>query len=173
MKRSDNHIVPAFYHSYINAVQEDTLEEALAYSLKRLQSLPVEKWELLHQQSYFPGKWTLNELLQHMIDTERIMSYRALTFARQDLIALPGFEENAYAANSFANDRSIAELTDEMVALRMSTYFLFKGFSPAVLNTVGRANGQEIDVISLGYCIVGHELHHLRVIEERYLPILQ
>lgn len=173
MKRSDYLVAASYYHDYINDVPSDDLIAELKNSIKRLQDVPVEEWEKLHQQSYFPGKWTLNELLQHMIDCERIMCYRALTFARQDLIDLPGYNEDMYATLSYANERSISELVEELVSVRIGTYFLFKSFSPEVINTVGRANDNPVSVKSIGFIILGHELHHFYVIQERYLPILQ
>lgn len=172
MKRSDYLVAAPFYHAYINDVASDDLVNELKSSIKRLQAIPVEEWEKLHQQSYFPGKWTLNELLQHMIDTERIMCYRALTFARQDLIELPGYNEDMYATLSDANQRFINEMIEELVSVRISTYYLFKSFSPEVINTVGKANGNDISVKSLGFIILGHELHHFQVIQERYIPVI-
>ncbi len=172
MKRSELLVAPPFYHGYIDSVEDDDIVMALKKSVKRLQDIPVEKWEQLHQTAYFPGKWSLNELIQHMIDTERIMCYRALTFARQDLIEIPGFNEDAYATLSYANNRSISELIEELVAVRISSYFLFKSFPDQVINTVGRANGNDISVKSFGFIILGHLIHHFKVIEERYLPLL-
>lgn len=173
MKRSEYLIAPKYTHGYIDSVEEDDVVDALKHSVKKLQSLPVEEWEQLHQTAYFPGKWTLNEVLQHIIDTERIMAYRALTFARQDLTELPGYHEDTYATLSYANHRSISELIEELVSVRISSYFLFKSFSPEVINTVGKANGCEFSVKSFGFVIVGHALHHFKVIEERYLPVIR
>lgn len=172
MKRSDYLVAAPFYHDYINDVPNDDLVAELKSSIKRLQEIPMEAWDKLHQQSYFPGKWTLNELLQHMIDTERIMCYRALTFARQDLIELPGYNEDIYTTLSHANGRIISELVEELVSVRIGTYFLFKSFAPEVINTVGKANGYDVSVKSIGFIILGHELHHFDVIQERYIPMI-
>lgn len=172
MKRSELLVAPLVYSEYVDAVIEDDLIEALKVSIKRLQSIPIESWEKLHQQAYFPGKWTLNEVIQHMIDTERIMCYRALTFARQDLFDLPGFNEDAYATLSHANDRPISDLVEELVSVRIGTYFFFKGLSPKAINTVGRVNGHDFSVKTIGYIITGHELHHFEVIESHYIPMI-
>jgi hypothetical protein len=164
--------VPAFYKGYIDKAADLPLLEALIQSLKELQSLPLEQWQLLHQRAYFPGKWTLNELLQHIIDTERIMSYRALAIARGEMQSLPGFDENQYAATSDANERSIAAIFGEWIRLRQSTIDLFESFSDNMLMNVGTANANQICVLALGFIIVGHEQHHLDVVRSLYLPML-
>src|SRR5690606_18442301 len=119
--------------------------------------------------SYAHGKWTLKEVLIHCIDTERIMSYRALRFARNDQTELPGFEQNDYVPQSEANSRKMADLIEEYKILRQSTILLFKSFSDDVLKRAGVANGNPISVRALGFVISGHELHHLNVCKERYL----
>ncbi len=172
MKLSELLVAPESYHEYIDSVDSDDLIQVFKESIKRLQDISIDKWEKLHRQAYFPGKWSLNEVIQHIIDTERIMCYRALTFARQDLIDLPGFNEDKYATLSFANDRPVSDLVEELVSVRISTYFLFKGFSPQAIHTVGKINGNEFSVRTLGYVIAGHESHHFKVIQERYLPLI-
>ncbi|HUH74161.1 MAG TPA: DinB family protein [Chitinophagales bacterium] len=171
MKHSEYLIASNYAHQYIDLVEENDLLEAFKNSIRKLQILPIDEYELLHQSSYFPGKWTLNELLQHIIDTERVMSYRALTFARKDLIELPGFNEDSYAMNSHANDKSISELIEELVAVRISSYYLFKSFFNEDVNTVGRVNGHDFSVKSIGFMMIGHEIHHFNIINERYLPL--
>ena len=164
--------VPAFYRGYIEKAADLPLSVALRQSLSDLQLLPSEHWQMLHQKAYFPGKWTLNELLQHIIDTERIMSYRALTIARGETQPLPGFDENLYAATSDANERSITAIFGEWVRLRQSTIDLFESFSDSMLLKCGTANSQEICVLALGFIIIGHEQHHLDVVRSLYLPML-
>jgi hypothetical protein len=164
--------VPAFYQGYILKSGDKDLISALYFSLSELESLDISLWIELHQQAYFPGKWTLNELIQHIIDTERIMSYRALSFARGESQSLPGYDENAYAALSDANERSIPSLYKEWLALRKSTIDLFESFSSNALMKSGIANGNILSVGALGFIIVGHERHHLDVIQQFYLPLL-
>ncbi len=171
MKHSEYLIASNYAYQYIDLVKENDLLEAFKNSIKKLQALPIDEYEQLHQSAYFPGKWTLNELLQHIIDTERIMSYRALTFARKDLNELPGFNEDSYVLNSHANDRTISELIEELVSVRISSYFLFKSFFKEDVNTVGKISGHDFSVKSIGFIIIGHEIHHFNVIKERYLPI--
>ncbi|MCO5233224.1 MAG: DinB family protein [Chitinophagales bacterium] len=172
MKHSDLFIAPSYANSYFDRVQEDNLIEAIQNSIKRLQEIDILQWEKLDQKSYFPGKWTLNELLQHLIDTERIITYRATTFARQDLIELPGFDEDYYVAHSYANDRTIEELLQELIAVRISTFYFFKSLNPRVIHTVGKINGNDFSINSLGFFIIGHAIHHFNVITSRYLPLL-
>lgn len=171
MKHSEYLIASNYAHQYIDLVEENDLLEAFKNSIKKLQALPIDEYEKLHQAAYFPGKWSLNELLQHIIDNERIMSYRAITFARKDLQELPGYNEDSYAMNSHANDRPISELIEELVAVRISTYFLFKSFINEDVNTVGRISGQDFSVKSIGFMMLGHEIHHFNIIKERYLTL--
>ncbi|MCJ8155280.1 DinB family protein [Chryseobacterium sp. SSA4.19] len=125
------------------------------------------------EQSFFAyaeGKWTLKELLLHLSDTERIFQYRILAFARGDQNELPGFDEEMYAANSFANKRNLDSLLEEYQLIRKSSQILLETLQPSVLNTIGTANGNQISVETIGKLIVGHNIHHLNIIKERYLP---
>ena len=117
---------------------------------------------------YEEGKWTLKEMLLHIIDTERIFQYRALSFARNETQDLLGFDENLFAENSLANERTLKSLIDEYKANRQSSIILFENFSEKVLAKTGTSSGNRISVKQLGYLIIGHNLHHLNVIRERY-----
>lgn len=123
--------------------------------------------------AYSSGKWTLKELLQHMIDAERIYVYRALRFSRKDTTELPGWDEITYAENSFATGRNLNDLIEEFKSVRISSGLFFKTLHPAVLHESGVANGNEISVEILGKLIVGHTIHHINIIQERYLPNLK
>ena len=118
---------------------------------------------------YAEGKWTIKEVLVHIIDDERIYAYRALRFARNDKTELPGFDQDPYAFYSNANVRSIESIIEEYEAVRMSTITLFNGFSDDVMLRSGVANNNEVTVRALGYHIAGHELHHLNILKNRYL----
>lgn len=107
--------------------------------------------------------------MQHLIDCERIFTYRALCFARKEQQDLLSFEENNYAANSMANARNWQELCDEFNAVRRSTLLLFKGFTRQQLESSGSANNKQVSVLALGFIIAGHVNHHKKIIEERYL----
>ncbi|MVN75460.1 DUF664 domain-containing protein [Hymenobacter sp. HMF4947] len=121
---------------------------------------------------YAPGKWTPKEVLVHILDAERIFGYRALRFARADAQELPGFDENEFAANSEANDRSMSELLTEYHAVRAATVAFFGGLNAEQLDRAGRANGGAVTVRALLYIVAGHEQHHLRILRERYWPLL-
>jgi hypothetical protein len=172
MKRSDINPLPKYFDRYINLADDIELHEALKNSLAALDRLPVDKWKALGDQVYAPGKWTVKDMIQHLIDTERIFAYRALRFARKDTTQLAGFEENDYAAAADAGKKSLDELVDEMKTVRKSTVFLFAAFDDEVQARMGSTPSAEISVASLGFAIVGHELHHFRILEERYFPLL-
>lgn len=118
---------------------------------------------------YAPEKWSIKELLCHMMDAERIFCYRALRFARNDATLLSGFEENDYAPQANAHGRTMQQLLTEMKNLRTSTIDLFASFTPEMLKRTGSANGNLISVVNLGYIVAGHETHHRNVLTERYL----
>ena len=172
MRKENIQHLPSFYVNYVNNADDLLLIDALEASLQRLRDIDLDVWEQLDQQTYFPGKWTLNELIQHLIDCERVFSYRAMAFARAETLALPGFDEDAYAAQSFANERSIEDLLLELKLLRQLTILQFKAFSPEILLRSGNANNNVIDVLALGFVIVGHEMHHMKVVESHYLSLL-
>ena len=169
MARPDLATIPEFYHKYVKLVTEDSATEALAKNARQAQeffeTIPAEKWDY----RYAEGKWTVKELVQHMIDTERIFAYRALCIARGETQSLPGFDENTYAAVSAAGKRSKAELTEEFATVRKATGLLFRSFDEEQLNRTGTANNKPITVNGIGFITVGHVLHHLNVLQERYL----
>lgn len=118
---------------------------------------------------YAEGKWTIKEILGHLIDDERIYSYRALRFARNDSTELPGFDQERYAEYSDANNREINDLLDEFTLVRQSTIALFKSLDDAAFMRSGVADGKRVTVRALSYHIAGHELRHMNIIRERYL----
>lgn len=158
-----------YYHTYIGKVPQNDLLEALNDSSQKfvafLQSIPEEK----HNYRYAPGKWAVTEVVAHIIDCERVFAYRALTFARNDKTALPGFDENLYAPESNATNRTMESLIEEYQHVRKSNILMFKNMTDETLLRTGSANGKEITVRALGFIISGHELHHIQVLKERYL----
>ncbi len=160
---------PEFFGRYLNQVVENDLADAF-----KNQSLIIPQFlnsvsEQKSMHSYAEGKWTLKELLQHITDTERILSYRALCIARKETVSLPSFDENEYAANSFANTRNWQSLVDEFINHRKSAEDLFNSFNEGMLLQKGIVNHNTINVLSLGFIIAGHFNHHKKIIEERYL----
>lgn len=160
---------PAYFQNYINQVKEDELKEAFRNQRDAINdfysSIPEEKTNT----GYAEGKWSLKELLQHVIDAERIFNYRALAFARKEKASLPGFEENDYAANSNANSRSWKSLCDEMKAVRESTEMMYQSFSDEAMQSSGFANNNPMTVLAMGFISIGHFNHHKKIVEERYL----
>jgi uncharacterized damage-inducible protein DinB len=158
------------YATYINQVSgEYSLVEELEISVHRLikfvQNIPMDKFDY----RYAEGKWTIKDIIQHLIDAERIFAYRALCFARNDKTALPGFEENDYVDEAHATKRGIQDLLSELAVVRQGTLALFKSFSDEELVRKGIASNNPISVRALGFVIIGHQNHHQRVFEERYL----
>ncbi|MCB0473405.1 MAG: DinB family protein [Flavobacteriaceae bacterium] len=160
-----------FYKTYINTLIDNEFDiienmEASYTAAKNLfENLPPEK-QLF---SYAPGKWTIKELVQHLIDTERVFAYRALCFSRNDVAELPGFDENQFIDNCNANDRPFGELLSEFDVIRASSVALFRSFTDEMLLRKGIANGNSMSVRAVGYIISGHLLHHLQVIKQCYL----
>lgn len=158
------------FSTYINQVSNEyTLVEELEISVHRLikfvQNIPMDKFDY----RYAEGKWTIKDILQHLIDAERIFTYRALRFARNDKTALPGFDENDYANQTNATKRSIQDLLTELAVVRQATLSLFKSFSNDEMLRIGTASNNPMSVRALGYVIIGHQNHHQRIFEERYL----
>jgi uncharacterized damage-inducible protein DinB len=144
------------------------LHTAFANQAKLINDFFASISEEKSMHAYAEGKWTIKEVLQHMIDTERIFNYRAVCFARKEAASLPGFEENDYAANSNANARSWKSLVEEFLAVRHATELMFDSFTDEMLDTAGKANNNSVTVGSVGFISVGHFYHHKKVIEERY-----
>lgn len=159
----------SFYETYVSLVQRDDLLSEIHDSLTEiydtLEVIPIDKIDY----AYAEGKWTVRQLVQHMIDTERVFSYRATAFARGEQQSLPGFDENAYAAAADVSGRNFLEMKEELFMLRRSVYFMYKGFTPEALASLGEANKNKVTVNALGYIIVGHVRHHFRILAERYL----
>lgn len=156
---------------YINLIPGDG--QVLTYMNDNLQEIKqltanLSEDQLLYQ--YAPGKWTIKQILQHIMDAERVFSYRALAIARGDKTPLPGFSENDYAAQAAnANNRSINELLEEYELVRRSSLALFNSFDNKAFDQVGTANNVTIGVRALPYYCAGHEKHHITIMKERYL----
>lgn len=159
----------AFYATYVNSLEDFSLIEGLEKGVEQvvsfMKSISIDKLEY----RYAEGKWTIKDILLHLIDAERIFSYRALRIGRGDKTPLPGFEENDYVPHAMANNRTLESLLEEYKTVRNSTLYLFKNFSNEQLLYLGTASDNIISVRAIGYIISGHQNHHLRIIKERYL----
>ncbi|MGM5471231.1 DinB family protein [Flavobacteriaceae bacterium LMO-SS05] len=158
-----------YYGTYINKTNRLTLRGGLKSSGKQtitfLKSIPPDKLEF----RYANGKWTIKEIIQHLMDAERVFAYRALRIARQDKTPLAGFEQDGYVLSSGANNRSIEDLINEFKAVKMATVSLFDSFPDEVLLELGTASNSPVSVRALGFIIMGHEIHHCELIKQRYL----
>lgn len=169
MPRPDLSRIPEFYHNYIRQVPHDDLLTAIHELgedfLQVMAGIPAS----LHDHAYAPGKWTLKDVFQHVIDTERILSYRALCIARGEAQSLPGFDENGYADASKAGSRHWGDMEEEFRLIRSASEYLFRSFDGEQLDATGTANGSPVYVLGLGFIVAGHCQHHLNIIRERYL----
>jgi hypothetical protein len=159
----------AYYANYIRLSGEDNILSGLLKNLKAmvslLDSLPEEK--LYH--AYAPGKWTIKELIVHLIDSERVFAYRALRFARMDATDLPGYDQDKYVTTSLANNRTKRSLISEYTSVRNATITLFESFNEEMMLQIGTGNKSPMSTRALGFIIVGHERHHINIINDRYL----
>ncbi|WP_134089637.1 DinB family protein [Olivibacter sp. XZL3] len=167
--RSDEY--PAFYATYIDTVFGDVMQvlnEQITSFPAFLDAVPAGRSEY----AYAEGKWTIKEVVGHVLDTERIMAYRALRFARNDTKALPGFEQEEFVTNARFNERSLRSLAEEFVLLRKSNMALFNTFNETEQSRRGLASDRLISVRAFFYIIAGHLNHHRNIIKERYLDTM-
>lgn len=170
MKRSEL-TLPVYFDRYINETDDLPLDEALEISLHELENAALATWKNIGDKVYAPGKWTIRDILQHIIDTERVFSYRALSFARGEATVQP-FDEDGYAANADAMNRDWDSLLEEAISVRKSTISLFNSFTPEMLLKMGIGFKGEYSVHAIGFILAGHQRWHFRVINERYIPLL-
>lgn len=160
---------PAYFKHYIDLVKNDDviqeLKSQIAEMRQFLAGIPTEKENFV----YAPGKWTIKELIGHIIDTERIMAYRALCFARKDKTNLPGFDQNAFVENANFNARTLKDLAYEFTLVRESNLLLFKHFTEEAIGQIGNSNGKELSVRAIIFMIAGHTIHHINIIKTNYL----
>jgi uncharacterized damage-inducible protein DinB len=160
--------VPEFYRDYVDSLAGENFNEVLKKQLAEttawIRRIPEDKGDY----AYAPGKWTVKEVLLHLIDAERVFAYRAMRFSRNDQTELPGFDENAYTPMSEAGRRTLGSIASEYDAVRKATIALFENLSETQLSRTGTGNGVVFSVILLGAAIAGHERHHRGVLKERY-----
>lgn len=169
MARPDLNKVQPFYHKYIALVEENELASAFKrYTFETIaffKNIPTEKIDF----RYAEGKWSIKEVLQHMIDAERVFSLRALWLARKDVSPQPGFDENLWAENANTSARSWEDLMEEFETVRRSSIQLFNSFGQEELDASGIVNDAPAYVLGIGFLLIGHSLHHQKIIGERYL----
>lgn len=159
----------AYYEKYVSLVPDadivSTLTNQMNDTLAAWRAVPADKAD----HRYAPGKWSTKEMMAHVVDTERIMAYRALRIARGDKTPLPGFEQNGFISNTDWSGRTIADLADEFEAVRKSNLHLFRSFTDSAWKQVGTASDNPITARALAYIIAGHELYHQEILQNRYL----
>lgn len=160
---------PAYYENYIGLVPDGELTDILNTQIQDMITLFSSVDETQANYRYAENKWTLKEVIGHITDTERIMSYRLLRIARGDQTPLSGYDDEHYVREASFHSRSLSDLLEELVAVRYSTVSLIKGLNENTWPRKGIANNGEITVRALAYIIAGHELHHVKIIKERYL----
>lgn len=158
-----------YYQGYIDLVEGDDILKILLennqYAQDILNSFPQSKGN----HRYAEGKWTVKEVVGHMMDVDRIFCYRALAIARGEKKPLPGFDQDQYVLNGKFNDRPLYELTYEYRLVREATISLFNSFDHSVLHYRGNASGNDVTVLALMFMAAGHEKHHLNILNERYI----
>lgn len=161
-----------YYQTYINKTEGLSLLTGLSESYGEtynfLKSIPQDRLGYRYEK----GKWTIKEVVQHLLDTERVFAYRALRIGRGDNTPLAGFNQDDYIEPSKANERSIEDLLKEYSAVRKATEILFKSLPVDALQNLGIASNADVSVRAIGFIIIGHERHHCQIIRERYLNAL-
>lgn len=172
MKKSDIQRMPNYFDRYINLCDDVELIEGLEQTFTLFDAPDLMlSLQQLGDTVYAEGKWTAKDILQHLIDTERIISYRALRIARNDKTPLPGFEEDLFAQNTLALHRTIEDLIAEFKVVRQSSLALFRSFDEVMLQREGTSSNQPITALALGFIVMGHPIHHLNILKERYFSL--
>ncbi len=172
MLRSQIDPMPRFFDRYIQLVDDIDLVQGLVISAEDFQAFDFRLFERLGDRIYAPNKWTIKDILQHLVDNERVQAYRSMRFSRKDRTVMPGYDEQLFASNAQANRRTLQDLRDEFICTRNSTIALFKSMDEEMLIQPGMAFEVEVTPLALGFQIIGHQIHHFNVIKERYLPLL-
>lgn len=172
MNKSDIKNTADVFSYYIGLAPEFSVTEALEKFTDLSEMLLPGQWEAIGETTYAPGKWTVKEVLQHLIDMERVFTYRALRFSRNDQTPLPGIDEQAIALYADANKRNVDDLLAEYALVRQNTKAFFGSLDEKMLQRYGKASGNQLSVLALGFLISGHLVHHFNIIRERYLPLL-
>ena len=160
------------YEKYITLVPGNDILGALEAQRLRTIQLFAARSERDGNFRYAPDKWTVKEVLGHVSDTERIFAYRAMRIARADKTPIEGFDQDGYVRNALFNQRALTDLAEEFAQVRGASIALFRGLPAEAWLRRGVANKNEVTVRALAFVIAGHELHHRRILEERYFPAI-
>ena len=171
MKRSDIKEAPEYFENFIKLVDDIELTDAFNKSLKQIDELDISQLKRIGHKVYADGKWSINKIIQHLTDWERIWCYRTLIFARNEGTIPEGLEQEIMADNSNADELSIEQLITELRLVRLATKAMFDSYNRQLLETNCKFYKYEMSVLAMGFTIIGHQLHHFDIIKERYLPI--
>ena len=169
MKRPEQSEFLPYYGRYIDLVASGDVLATLSKQMEETQTLLRGLPASIGKHRYAPGKWSVNEVVGHVLDAERIFGARALRFARNDAKPLPGFEQDDYVANATFDAYPLSELALELACVRQSTIYLFRHIDEAAWMRRGIASDAEVSVRALAYIIAGHELHHRQILRTKYL----
>ena len=158
-----------YYETYISLVEGNDVIANLEAQILETSALLEGVSEIAGTFRYAEGKWSVKELIGHIIDTERVMAYRALRIARNDQTPIEGFEQEPYIENSNFDARNMNSLIEEFAALRRSNIIMFSNFAETAWTRMGTASENPVSARALAYIIAGHELHHIKILRERYL----
>jgi len=173
LSRPDATEYAPYYGKYISLIPEGDLIKIMNEQFERTLATLRNISETQALARYEPGKWSIKEVIGHLVDTERIMSYRALRIARGDETPIPGFEQDDYVRAANFDARPFAEIVHEFQAVRQATLALFRSFDEAGLSRRGTASDLAVSARALTHIVAGHERHHLNVLQMKYLPLLK
>jgi len=160
---------PDIYQGYMSELPEGDIMYLLEKQAVDLRYMFKNISDERAEETYEEGKWTMKEVLQHLIEAERVFGYRALCFSRLEEAPLPGWDENKYVYNSLANIRPLANILDEYELTRRSNMAMFRSFTFEMMNNIGEANGRRMTLRGLIHVMAAHELHHMNILQTRYL----
>lgn len=173
MKRSDIKEFPEYYDYYINLNKDIELDEAFDRSLRQIDDLDIEELKRIGLRAYAEGKWSVHKIIQHLTDWERIWCYRTLLFARREGTIPGGLDDVIMADNCNADKLSIEQLLAELRAVRLASKAMFESFNREILETNCKFYAYQMSVLAMGFNIIGHQLHHFDIIQERYAPLIR
>lgn len=171
MLKSKIDLPPSYFDLYINKVPDLTARAALSSHGIPIIEQHRDRWTSMGELVYAPGKWTINEILQHIIDTERVFAYRALRIGRGDRSSMPGFDQEVFNNHIDAKSHKIDDLIKEMIIVRQSTIWLFDSMDEVALQRQGSASELTMSALAIAFMITGHLIHHVDILEERYYPL--
>lgn len=173
MRKSAIKELPPYFDYYINLNEDISLDEAFEKSLQQIDTLNLQQLSRIGLRVYAENKWTIHQIIQHLIDWERIWCYRTIVCVRKEGTIPEGLEQDIMVSNSNANELSIEQLLSELRVVRVATRAMFASFNPEILETNCKFYNYQMSALAIGFSIIGHQIHHFNVINERYMPLLK